>query len=56
MSIDEVYAGMQAAIDEAWETTDPILKEDQARIFPNGKPKPGEFLVALADKVKEMID
>lgn len=48
----EVRAEMQKALDAAWETTDPVAKQKQAELFPNGKPTLEQFIVALSDAVK----
>ena len=52
---EQVYADIQAAIDAAWESESVETKELQMRLFPNGKPKPEEFIAVLASVVAEKL-
>jgi len=44
VSTDEVVREMQAAIDTAWENSDPAVREMQRQMFPTGKPSIEEFI------------
>ena len=52
---EQVYADIQAAIDAAWESENIKTKELQTRLFPNGKPKPEEFITVLASAAAEKL-
>ena len=41
-----------AAIDDAWDNTDPAVRERQRQLFPCGKPTPGEFIRVMAEQAK----
>jgi len=48
---EEVRREIQASIDEAWETDDPVAIVYQTLLFPNGKPTPEEFLLTLGRRI-----
>lgn len=48
----EVRRDMQEAIDFAWATTDPVIKEEQLCRFPEGKPSIEHFVAQLAGEIK----
>ena len=43
---------LQEVIDATWASNDPDAKLMQSRLFPKGKPKPEEFIVAVSQYVK----
>lgn len=43
---------LQEVIDATWTSSDPEAKLMQSRLFPNGKPTPEEFIVAVSQYVK----
>ena len=53
ISEEQIRQEMQQAIDETWTTTDPDFLQLQKAYFPNGKPTPEEFIIVIADTVKE---
>lgn len=50
---EEVREAIQAAIDEAWNTTDLTVMKLRRKMFPNGKPTPEEFILTLAAHEKK---
>lgn len=48
----EVHKDIQTTIDAAWESTDPQVKLMQAKLFPNGKPTPEEFIAVMSKQIK----
>lgn len=49
---EEVYQEMQLLLDETWNTADPVFKQNQQQLFPNGKPTVAEFIARLATNVQ----
>ena len=56
VSIFEVKAEMEKAIDEAWNNADETARAEQRKLFPNGKPTIEEFIVEMAKKVQDEQD
>lgn len=48
---EEVEKNIQEAIDIAWATTAEEEKENQNRLFPNGKPTAEEMIETLVERV-----
>ena len=53
VSVDEVVRDMQDTIDATWDTLDPVAKERQQELFPNGKPSIEEFIRVIAKQVQQ---
>ena len=49
---EHVRAEIQIAIDAAW--NDPEGREEQLRIFPEGKPSPELFIARLAEQIEQL--
>ena len=45
---EEVEADIQETIDAIWSNQDSEIRERQARLFPEGKPSPAEFIGRMA--------
>lgn len=39
---------MEQALDEAWNTDDPAINDLHQELFPDGRPTPEEFILAIA--------
>jgi len=53
VSMGEVVREMQAAIDAAWNATDPAARARQRELFPHGKPSIEEFIRVMAAQVDD---
>jgi len=53
VSVGEVAREMQAAIDTAWDNTDPAVRARQRALFPNGKPSIEEFIRVMAKQAEQ---
>ena len=51
---EHVRAEIQIAIDAAW--NDPEGREEQQRLFPEGKPSPELFILRLAERVNQELN
>lgn len=51
VSESHVRAEMQRALDEAWESDNPITKQRQRELFPDGKPSVEEFILTVARQI-----
>ena len=50
---EEAIREMEIAIDDAWNNSDPVIREHQRTLFPAGKPSPSEFIRVMTDRVKK---
>jgi len=55
VSVDEITRNIQAALDEAWNNPNPIIRDRQRELFPNGKPAAGEFIRVMAKQTKNTV-
>lgn len=51
-SPEQVRRDMQEAIDAAWASDDPAALELQHQLFPEGKPTPERFILALSKVIR----
>ena len=56
ISKDKAAREIQAAIDAAWDNPDPLAREKQRALFPNGKPSIEEFIRVVAMRAKGKAD
>ena len=50
---EDVIREMEDALDTAWSTQDPAMKELQHTLFPEGKPTAEEFINTMAAFIKK---
>ena len=53
VSPSEVKQNMQEAIDEAWNNPNETIKNNQLRLFPNGKPTVEELIDTVTEQMRE---
>lgn len=52
ISVDQCRAKIQEAINAAWATTDPLVKQRQVELVGEGRvPTPEEFIVLVAGRI-----
>ena len=54
LSAAHVRREIRKTISFAWDTTDPIIKQKQNELFPNGKPEPEEFIKVVTAHLKNI--
>jgi len=50
---EEISREMEKALEAAWMTEDPAMKELQEKLFPEGKPSAEEFIRTMASYIKK---
>ena len=50
---EEISREMEKALEAAWMTEDPAMKELQEKLFPEGKPSAAEFIRTVAAYIKK---
>jgi len=48
--VGEALREMQSALDAAWDSPDPAIRESQRALFPLGKPSIDEFIRVMAER------